>query len=773
MKTNASKRPSRRTWFLSRVFGIGVGVFILVLGYGIYRLRFADRQADAEPQAARPVEQRSDRKQPNVGVPKASKRHVQPAPDNGRVVNVDSQYGGDLQEALDHAQPGEILELTAGKRYAGSRFGGSINVPNRATANGTITIRSSKWQNLPPPGTGRVGPADAANMPQIISSGGGAFWFYNGTDAAHADTGVGWYTLQGLEITQDKPNVSEAYGLIALGNNGGYTGSYAYLNQDTLARQPHDILIDRCYLHMAPKQTTGGPYGNRGISIHGANLTIRGCYIANLVTASSSDTQAINVVNGSGPVRITNNYLEGATENFICGGSPTLIRLNPVLTTCTQMVSPGTVTLTPAAMKGTLSLQTPHGTLPGQNWWIIPGVAVQLDDGANTESATVLATTATTFTCACTKSHRGTFTIAAPNMDLVPAHFEIDHNLIAKPFTWNPKHPSYDRSRWKVKNLFELKSGSQFNVHDNTLSHCFHAAQTGGAVLFTPRGRAPGNAQGGPWTGIDNIRFCNNVVEHCVTCFQIKGTDDASLTTNTHDILIQNNLFDDIGDQDAYGHNYQGTTIGSSSRIIQLDQGMFSGEGPEGLRGGTDNLVIDHNTFIAGAAYSYNTMLLLGSGANTGYHRNLRLTNNILPFGKANPTGIYNSDEPSARVAAESISAANWTGIQSKNSGCGGTGQFAGNGWYGLGGTVCPPSVPWLAAAGSTDLNTYVADVSKVLFHDFHNGKGGDYALAAASPFKYRGTDRKDPGRSRGALGRLWPADRTLSYSFRINETDR
>jgi hypothetical protein len=424
-------------------------------------------------------------------------------------------------------------------------------------------------------------------------------------------------------------------------------------------------------------------------------------------------------------------------------------------------------------MKGTLSLQTPHGTLPGQNWWIIPGVIIHLDDGAQAESVTVIATTATTLTCVCTKSHRGTFAIAAPNMDLVPAHFEIDHNVFAKPFAWNPKHPRYDGSHWKVKNLFELKSGSQFQVHDNTLSHCFHAAQTGGAVLLTPRGSAPGNAQGGPWTGIDHIQFYNNVVEHCVTCFQIKGTDDASLTMNTRDILIRNNLFDDIGDQDAYGHNYQGAAIGSSSRLIQLDQGRFSGEGPEGLRGGTDNIVFDHNTFIAGAAYSYTTTLLLGSGAHTGYHRNFRLTNNLLPFGKANPTGIYNSDEPSARVAVGPISTATWNGIQSTNSGCGGTGQFAGNGWYGLGDTVCPPSVPWLAAAGRTDPNTYLADVSKVLFTNFNNGNGGDYTLTSASPFKNKATDRRDPGRSAGTLGLRWPTDRALSSPLRFSATAR
>ena len=663
-----------------------------------------------------------------------------------RVINADSEYAGDLQTTLQHANPGDIIELTAGKKYYGSRFGGSINFPNRATANGTITIRSTKWQSLPPPGS-RIAPSDAVNMPKIISPGAGALWFYNGTDSTHPAQGVGWYTLLGLEITQDKPNLSEAYGLIAIGNNGGFTGSYAYLNQSSLAQQPHDILIDRCYIHMAPEQTTGGPYGNRGISIHGANITIRGCYLANLVTVSASDTQAINVINGSGPIRITNSYLEGASENFICGGSQTLIRLNPVLTTCSQPVSPGTVTLTPAAMKGTLSIPMLSRPLSGQEWWIIPGEVVQLDSGADAESVTVTATTATTFTCTCTKSHRGTFSISAPNMDLVPANVEIDHNVLAKPFAWNPKQPTYDGSRWKVKNLLELKSGSHFKIHDNVLSHCFHAAQVGVAVLLTPRGNAPGNYQGGPWTGIDNIQFYNNIVEHCVECFVIKGTDDGSpVTVNTHQITITNNLFDDIGNQDLYGYDYRGQLMGGSSRFIQIDQGRFYGVGPEGLGGGTDHVVFNHNTFIGGGSYAYNTALFLGSGVNTGYHRNFQLTNNILPFGSANPTGINNTDEPSARVASGTISAASWTGIQSKNSGCGGTGQFAGNSWYGLGGTMCPPAVPWLAAPGHTDPNSYVSDVSKVLFLNFHSGNGGNYALEARSRFKNKATDKTDPG---------------------------
>src|SRR5581483_5302478 len=72
---------------------------------------------------------------------------------------VDVAQGGDLQAALNNAQPGDTIRLAAG-----ATFTGPFTLPNK-TGNGWIVITTNDAQ-LPPPGT-RVAPADAAHMPKI------------------------------------------------------------------------------------------------------------------------------------------------------------------------------------------------------------------------------------------------------------------------------------------------------------------------------------------------------------------------------------------------------------------------------------------------------------------------------------------------------------------------------------------------------------------------------------------------------------------------------
>ena len=72
--------------------------------------------------------------------------------------------GGDLQAALDNAQPGDTLVLAAG-----ATFTGPFTLPKK-TGSSWITIESSALAQLPPAGA-RVTPNDAPNMPRIVSPG--------------------------------------------------------------------------------------------------------------------------------------------------------------------------------------------------------------------------------------------------------------------------------------------------------------------------------------------------------------------------------------------------------------------------------------------------------------------------------------------------------------------------------------------------------------------------------------------------------------------------
>jgi hypothetical protein len=87
---------------------------------------------------------------------------------------------------------------------------------------------------------------------------------------------------------------------------------------------PHDLIIDRCYIHGDP---TNGQ--KRGIALNSASTTITGSYISD-IKSWREDAQAIAGWNGPGPFTITNNYLEGSGENVMFGGAdPAIANLVP------------------------------------------------------------------------------------------------------------------------------------------------------------------------------------------------------------------------------------------------------------------------------------------------------------------------------------------------------------------------------------------------------------------------------------------------------------
>jgi hypothetical protein len=91
--------------------------------------------------------------------------------------------------------------------------------------------------------------------------------------------------------------------------------------QNSLAIVPHDLEVDRVYMH-------GDPVGGqkRAISLNSASTTIQNSYIETIM-ASGQGSQAVASWNGPGPYAITNNYLEAAGENIIFGGSDRAIQL--------------------------------------------------------------------------------------------------------------------------------------------------------------------------------------------------------------------------------------------------------------------------------------------------------------------------------------------------------------------------------------------------------------------------------------------------------------
>ena len=201
----------------------------------------------------------------------------------------------DLQQAIDAAQGKCMLVLDAG-----ATFKGSFRLPKKSI-NSWIIITSSAMANLPPENQ-RVRPSDAMNMPKIMTTN------LSGLPTFYTEHGASYYRLIGLEITADTA-VKESYGLVQLGN--GFNSSI----QNTLSQQARQIIIDRCYIH-------GHSFGNImkcGVRLDCAESAIIDSYISDFHSIGY-DAQAIAGVNGSGPFKIINNYLEASGENLLFGG---------------------------------------------------------------------------------------------------------------------------------------------------------------------------------------------------------------------------------------------------------------------------------------------------------------------------------------------------------------------------------------------------------------------------------------------------------------------
>jgi hypothetical protein len=207
--------------------------------------------------------------------------------------------GADLQAALDAAQPGDVLAL-----QAGATFTGNFSLPAKPGA-GWITIRSSAPDSsLPPPGT-RINPGYAGVMPKLVTP--------NGGPALEIEDGAHHFRLIGVEITM-APSVTGLTSLVLLGDN----------DQTTLAALPHNLILDRVYIHGNPTTTL-----RRGVAFNAINSAIIDSYISDCHELGI-DSQAILVWNTPGPIKIVNNYLEGAAENIMFGGAdPRIANLIP------------------------------------------------------------------------------------------------------------------------------------------------------------------------------------------------------------------------------------------------------------------------------------------------------------------------------------------------------------------------------------------------------------------------------------------------------------
>lgn len=213
-------------------------------------------------------------------------------PPSGRTIAV--QAGGDLQAALKAAQPGDIVSVEPG-----AVFTGNFVLPRKAGA-GWIVVRSGAPDDKLPAPQVRVTPAFAPVMPKLLSP--------NSNPALSTEPGAHHYRLIGLELGT-APSVKGIYSIVAFGGD-----------QSTEADTPHDLILDRCYVHGHPDLMA-----RRGVLLNSANSAVIDSHVSEIHSAGY-DSQAILGYNGPGPFKIVNNFLEGAAENIMFGGADPAIR---------------------------------------------------------------------------------------------------------------------------------------------------------------------------------------------------------------------------------------------------------------------------------------------------------------------------------------------------------------------------------------------------------------------------------------------------------------
>lgn len=365
-------------------------------------------------------------------------------PSGGQSIAVNTSSA--FQNALNTAKPGDIIEL-----QAGTTFTGPFTLPDKTSGTGWVYIRSSAYNKLPSPCT-RVNPNDAVYMPKLVVNAGSGGTINTVSNAHH-------YRFVGIEF---KPMTGKfVYNIINIGSG-----------EITANSQPNNLIFDRCYIHGDPNAGS-----RRGILMNGAFISVIDSYISDC-KEDGADSQALAAYNTTGPLKIVNNYLEGAGENVIFGGADPSI----------------------------------------------------------------------------------------PNA--VPSDIEIRYNLFLKPLKWM-------NELWDIKNLLEFKNAQRVLVEGNRLENCWPNAQSGFALLFTPRNQN----NTAPWSVVQDITFRLNTFVNVAQGINMSGYDAPNKSQRTSRILIQNNVV-----------NVTNLGMGGDGRLFQV------------LNGCTD-IIFDNNTGFCTNAY--------------------------------------------------------------------------------------------------------------------------------------------------------------------------
>ena len=539
--------------------------------------------------------------------------------------------GGNLQAAINSAQPGDTILL-----QAGATFTGNFTLPAK-TGTAYITIRSAAADTSFPGANGRIDPRYASLLPKIKSA--------NTSSALTTAPGAHHWRLQFLEFQANSGGIGE---IIRLGSS----------SEANAANQAHHIVIDRVYIHGDPKLGI-----KRGIALNSGDTTIVNSYISD-VKAVGQDSQAICGWNGPGPYRIENNYLEAAAENVMFGGSTPSI----------QNLVPSNITIRRNHFSKNLAWRNAIVSTPSAS--ATAGGGGTLAAGTYSYRVVAYAPCGNSQTCRSTASSEVKATVGASGSVTVKwaaisgatSYRVYGRSAGAQNQYWTSTTtsltdsgvagtssavPTSTGTKWVVKNLLEVKNGRAMTIEGNVFEYAWAQDQKGYAILFTPS-----NNGSAPWTAVQDITFQYNTVQHVGAGMQINGRDTSRGSEYTRNVVVRHNLFADVS-----------TSWGGPAGFLVTGNG-------------TQDVTVDHNTIIhtgfvvatTGAANSgfvftnnmtkHNLWGIYGDGHGAGFDStriyftpDFEMRRNVMAGGSASKYPADNFFPPAADFLAQFVNA--------------------------------------------------------------------------------------------------------------------
>ena len=521
-----------------------------------------------------------------------------------------------LQTALNAAGRGDILELKAGET-----FEGAFQLPYKS-GTGNITVRSSRWRELPPPGV-RITAADAAIMPALQPDYGYAPVLTAGFSEQYVSsvsTSTDTILFSGSHGFADGDPVAcwNDDGTIPVVENQVYYARDTTSNTIKLATVANGPVVDllttptatrfRCTLAKPVYGWTfqGIEFRTKAGQVTQFNLlqigtgqaTARAGMVTDFVfdrvyihghadedgpnVCLFAETRALTVIDSrieycklggyeskgismpevAGPALIRNNYIDGAAINILVGGD--YVRVE-------RMVS---------GDEGGIMIESNHFFKPMSYKWSAGTGGASDPVGACSDGSKYLNTSSGAwFQCA--------GTTWAPGPVCANGEYFKRTNVTqncASGACWSCASGTFTASSvfrafgYAVKNLFEIKSGINIVVRGNIFENNWIDGQDGLGVVIIAVGDGNNTAE---WARGENLRFERNIVRNSTQGVRITATNSPLNLMRNNRVTMTDNLVYKIGNTDY-------PSINSTSAR------------PLSFGGPCDDCVVDHNTVVSG-----------------------------------------------------------------------------------------------------------------------------------------------------------------------------